>query len=191
MLSRINEIWKKTDFRLVIDQAKDTFIMTGTEEIQILLEESQVSGITGLLQLVIAKAWSLDPFFNCRPDHHGNHQVLTLCDTDQEPSGGHGQTIGPLLQDSGRMDQLSKEVALFEANLLHARHPAPTVPRDQDFQPDREILERSHATDGGQTERFASCHRARSFRILAILRRANGKDTAIVGGEWNFVSGQF
>ena len=43
MLNRINDIWKKTDFRLVVDQAKDTFIMTGTEEIQILLEESQVS----------------------------------------------------------------------------------------------------------------------------------------------------
>ena len=43
MLNRISDIWKKTDFRLVVDQAKDTFIMTGTEEIQILLEESQVS----------------------------------------------------------------------------------------------------------------------------------------------------
>lgn len=42
MLSRIVEIWKKTDFRLVKDQSKDTFIITGTEEIQILLEESQV-----------------------------------------------------------------------------------------------------------------------------------------------------
>ena len=42
MLNRIIETWKKTDFRLVKDQSKDTFIITGTEEIQILLEESQV-----------------------------------------------------------------------------------------------------------------------------------------------------
>lgn len=42
MLNRIVDIWKKTDFRLVKDQSKDTFIITGTDEIQILLEESQV-----------------------------------------------------------------------------------------------------------------------------------------------------
>ncbi len=45
MLSRIVETWKKTDFRLVKDHAKDAFIITGTDEIQILLEESQVSSI--------------------------------------------------------------------------------------------------------------------------------------------------
>jgi hypothetical protein len=43
MLGRIIEIWKKTDFRLVKDHGKDTFVITGTDEIQILLEESQVS----------------------------------------------------------------------------------------------------------------------------------------------------
>ena len=42
MLHRIIEIWKKTDFRLVKDQSNDTFVITGTEEIQLLLEESQV-----------------------------------------------------------------------------------------------------------------------------------------------------
>jgi dynein heavy chain len=42
MLNRIIEVWKKTDFRLVTDHGKDTFIITGTDEIQILLEESQV-----------------------------------------------------------------------------------------------------------------------------------------------------
>ena len=43
MLNRIIEVWKKTDFRLVTDHGKDTFIITGTDEIQILLEESQVN----------------------------------------------------------------------------------------------------------------------------------------------------
>ena len=38
MLSRIIDLWKKTDFRLVKDHAKDTFIITATDEIQILLE---------------------------------------------------------------------------------------------------------------------------------------------------------
>lgn len=42
MLNRIIDIWKKTDFRLVKDHAKDTFVITGTDEIQILLEESHV-----------------------------------------------------------------------------------------------------------------------------------------------------
>lgn len=42
MLNRIIDTWKKTDFRLVKDHSKDTFIITGTDEIQILLEESQV-----------------------------------------------------------------------------------------------------------------------------------------------------
>lgn len=48
MLNRIIEIWKKTDFRLVKDQSKDTFVITGTDEIQILLEESQVIKIAFL-----------------------------------------------------------------------------------------------------------------------------------------------
>jgi len=43
MLNRIIDVWKKTDFRLVTDHGKDTFIITGTEEIQILLEESQIT----------------------------------------------------------------------------------------------------------------------------------------------------
>jgi hypothetical protein len=43
MLNRIIDVWKKTDFRLVSDNSKDTYIITGTDEIQILLEESQVS----------------------------------------------------------------------------------------------------------------------------------------------------
>ena len=42
MLNRIIETWKKTDLRLVKDHARDTFIITATDEIQILLEESQV-----------------------------------------------------------------------------------------------------------------------------------------------------
>jgi hypothetical protein len=42
MLNKIIEVWKKTDFRIVADTSKDTFIITSTEEIQILLEESQV-----------------------------------------------------------------------------------------------------------------------------------------------------
>ncbi len=46
MLNRIIDIWKKTDFRLVKDHAKDTFIITGTDEIQILLEESQITMTT-------------------------------------------------------------------------------------------------------------------------------------------------
>jgi hypothetical protein len=43
MLNRIIDVWKKTDFRLVTDNSKDTFIITGTDEIQVLLEESQVN----------------------------------------------------------------------------------------------------------------------------------------------------
>jgi hypothetical protein len=43
MLNRIIEIWKKTEFRLVPDHVKDVFVITGTEDIQILLEESQVT----------------------------------------------------------------------------------------------------------------------------------------------------
>ncbi len=43
MLNRIIDLWKKTDFRLVSDNTKDTFIITGTDEIQIFLEESQVN----------------------------------------------------------------------------------------------------------------------------------------------------
>ena len=46
MLNRIIDIWKKTDFRLIKDHGKDTFIITGTEEIQILLEESQITMTT-------------------------------------------------------------------------------------------------------------------------------------------------
>jgi hypothetical protein len=42
MLNKIIDIWKKTDFRLIVDNARDTFIITGTDEIQILLEESHV-----------------------------------------------------------------------------------------------------------------------------------------------------
>ena len=42
MLNKIIDIWKKTDFRLVVDNARDTYIITGTDEIQILLEESHV-----------------------------------------------------------------------------------------------------------------------------------------------------
>ena len=38
MLNRIIDVWKKTDFRLVKDHGKDTFIITATDEIQILLE---------------------------------------------------------------------------------------------------------------------------------------------------------
>jgi hypothetical protein len=46
MLNRIIDVWKKTDFRLVTDHGKDTYIITGTEEIQILLEESQITMTT-------------------------------------------------------------------------------------------------------------------------------------------------
>jgi hypothetical protein len=53
MLNRIIDVWKKTDFRLVSDNSKDTFIITGTEEIQILLEESQV--INQLIKFIIFK----------------------------------------------------------------------------------------------------------------------------------------
>ena len=38
MLNRIIDVWKKTDFRLVKDHTKDTYIITATDEIQILLE---------------------------------------------------------------------------------------------------------------------------------------------------------
>lgn len=46
MLNKIIDTWKKTDLRLVKDQSRDTFIITGIEEIQILLEESQVTMAT-------------------------------------------------------------------------------------------------------------------------------------------------
>jgi hypothetical protein len=43
MLNKIVDLWKKTDFRLVTDNVKDTLIITGTDELQVQLEESQVS----------------------------------------------------------------------------------------------------------------------------------------------------
>lgn len=46
MLNKIIDTWKKTDLRLVKDHSRDTFIITGIEEIQILLEESQVTMAT-------------------------------------------------------------------------------------------------------------------------------------------------
>lgn len=46
MLNKIIDVWKKTDFRLVADTSKDTFIITSTEEISILLEESQLTMAT-------------------------------------------------------------------------------------------------------------------------------------------------
>ena len=46
MLNKIIDTWKKTDLRLVKDHSRDTFIITGTDEIQILLEESQVTMAT-------------------------------------------------------------------------------------------------------------------------------------------------
>ncbi len=46
MLNRIIDTWKKTDLRLVKDHSRDTFIITATDEIQILLEESQVTMAT-------------------------------------------------------------------------------------------------------------------------------------------------
>lgn len=76
MLNRIVEIWKKTDFRLVKDQSKDTFIITGTDEIQILLEESQVRGKKeGILWI----KWS----HKCKhikilKDHHVHNQIVEV-----------------------------------------------------------------------------------------------------------------
>lgn len=52
MLNRIIDIWKKTDFRLVKDHSKDTFVITATDEIQIVLEESQVKLNLTLLKLI-------------------------------------------------------------------------------------------------------------------------------------------
>ncbi len=46
MLNKIIDIWKRTDFRIVADHSKDTFFITSTEEIQILVEESQVTIIS-------------------------------------------------------------------------------------------------------------------------------------------------
>ena len=45
MLNKIIDMWKKTDFRLVTDSVKDTLVITGTDELQVLLEESQVSAL--------------------------------------------------------------------------------------------------------------------------------------------------
>jgi hypothetical protein len=45
MLNKIIDLWKRTDFRMVVDHIKDTYYLTSTEEIQMQLEESQVKKV--------------------------------------------------------------------------------------------------------------------------------------------------